>query len=216
MKTYFLFLPALIFMAHSSPLHALAPLGDSITRSEAEDAVEQMRGFSMQPAAAAASDGRPDSAEQRRLAVMGQFQSMGKKAVPALAHALKDHDMQMRRNATLVLLDLAGGLSGGPKVDIREAMRALIKATGDFDSDVRAWAAQALGEIGPDDKAAVPALLKMITDPDEGSRNSSCIALGDIGPAAKDALPALRKALNDPSKDVRQFAKHAIEKIERK
>jgi len=57
-------------------------------------------------------------------------------------------------------------------------------------------------------------LIKLVGDRDEGCRNDACIALGDIGPAAKDALPALREALNDTSKDVRQFAKRAIGKIQ--
>jgi len=65
-------------------------------------------------------------------------------------------------------------------------------------------------------KDAVPALLKLIHDSDEGPRNTSCMALGDIGPEARDALPALRNALNDPNKDVRRFAKQAIEKIQNK
>ncbi len=131
-------------------------------------------------------------------------------------HALKDSDVQMRRNAELVLIALAGGYDGEPKMDIRGAIPALIKATGDKDSNVRQWAAHALAEIGPDAKDAVPALIKLLKDSDEGPRNDSCMALGDIGPAAIDALPALRNALNDSSKDVRQFAQQAIDKIQNK
>jgi HEAT repeat protein len=69
-----------------------------------------------------------------------------------------------------------------------------------------------LRSIGPD---AIPALIQALNDPDVGPRNSACIALGDIGPLAKEALPALQKALNDPEPDVRQFARGAIEKIEK-
>lgn len=79
---------------------------------------------------------------------------------------------------------------------------------------MRAWAAQAIGEIGPDAAQAVPALIVMLTDGDEGARNGACIALTGIGPAAKEALPALRTALSDPSADVRGFAKRAIATIE--
>ncbi len=102
------------------------------------------------------------------------------------------------------------------KVDVREAIPALIKAIEDSDWEVRSWAAHALGEVGPDARDAVPALLKLITNREEGCRNSSCIALAHIGPPAKDALPALRNALKDPSKDVRHFANWAIEQIEKK
>jgi HEAT repeat protein len=130
-----------------------------------------------------------------------------------LVRALKDPDVQMRRNADLVVFELAWGYDSKP-MDMREAIPALIQATEDKDGTVRAWAASALGEIGPDAKVAVPALIKLVGDRDEGCRNDACIALGDIGPATKDALPALREALNDPSKDVRHFAKRAIGRIQ--
>jgi len=84
----------------------------------------------------------------------------------------------------------------------------------DEDTSVRAWSAQAIGEIGLDAAPAVPALIVLLADPDEGSRNSACIALYGIGPAARDALPALRKALEDPSVDVRRFAQRAVERIQ--
>lgn len=98
---------------------------------------------------------------------------------------------------------------------VREALPALMQALDDRDGDVRAWAAQTIGEIGPEAKVAVSLLLTLLRNGDEGSRNSSCIALGKIGPAAKDALPALRQALNDPSNDVRRFAEQAIENIQK-
>ena len=212
MKPFILILPALLFLANANRLHALSPV-EAPASPDAAKIVEQMRGISMQPAIPLSN---VKIANTERQAIFDQLRKIGKTAVPALAHALKDKDMQMRSNAALVLLELAGGYDGGPKMDIRQAMRALIRATGDFDSNVRAWSAQALGEIGPDAKEAVPVLIKLVGDPSEGSRNSGCIALGKIGPAAKDALPALQKALNDPSKDVRQFAKSAIGKIQAK
>jgi HEAT repeats len=181
-----------------------------------EEIVEQMRGFDMQPGNPTLDDGKIDSKEQHRQMIIGQFRMMGKESIPVLSHALQDPDVQMKRNAELVMIWLAGGYDGQPKMNIQEAIPALIKATEDDDSEVRAWAAHALAEIGPDAKDAVPALIKLVNDADEGPRNTSCMALGDIGPAAKDALPALRNALNDPSKDVRQFAKQAIEKIQNK
>jgi vesicle coat complex subunit len=194
-------------------------LTNSLTiRSEPEGIVEQMRGFSMQPSSNGGrfDDGTIDPKEQHRQEIIKQLRTIGKGAIPALVDAIKDSDVQMRRNAELVLIALAGGYDGEPKMDIREAIPALIKATDDKDSNVRAWAAHALAEIGPDAKDAVPALIKLLKDSDEGPRNDSCMALGDIGPVAIDALPALRNALNDPSKDVRQFAQRAIDKIQNK
>jgi hypothetical protein len=132
--------------------------------------------------------------------------------VPALIGALNDDDPQMRRNAALVVIDLAGAYSVRPKsrVDMRKAIPAPIRVTEDSDTDATAWSAQALAEIGPDAKEAIHALVELLEDQNDGPRNASCIALGRIGPAAKDVLPALREALQDPSQDVRQFAQQAI------
>lgn len=120
-------------------------------------------------------------------------------------------------HAELVLIELGGAYSHfmdpKHKVNIRVAIPALIIATQDSDTAVRAWAAHALAELGPDAKEAVPVLLRLLKDREEGPRNTSCIALGRIGPAAKEALPALRETLNDPSEDVRRFAQQAIENI---
>jgi HEAT repeat protein len=175
--------------------------------------VEEMRGLNMQPGNPTFDDGTINPKEQRREEIIAQLRLTGNEAGPALIRALKDSDVQMRRNADLVIFELAWGYDS-KAMDMRRTIPVLIQATADTDGTVRAWAASALGEIGPDAKAAVPALIKLVRDPDEGCRNDACIALGDIGPAAKDALPALRNALNDPSKDVRQFAKRAISRVQ--
>lgn len=192
----------------------------SIVQTEAERLVEQMRGFSMQPGASPRSDGTTDPRELRRQEITEQLRDLGKQAVPALVHALADPHVQMRRNAELVLIELGGAychsMDQKLKVDIREAVPSLIVATEDTDSTVRAWAAHAIAEVGPDAWEAIPVLIKLLKDPEEGPRNTGCIALGRIGPAAKEALPALREALNDPSKDVRSFAQQAIENIQKR
>ena len=188
---------------------------DAKVQAEAARVVELMRGISMQSPGGSRSDGKPDPREERREDIKNRLRALGEKGVLALAKTLEDPDVLMRRNAELVLIYLAGGYDGKPKVDIKAALPALLKATEDGDADVRAWAAHAIGEIGPAAKEAVPALVKLLEGKDEGPRNTSCMALGAIGPAAKDALPALRKSLKDPSKDVRQFAAAAIERIEK-
>jgi HEAT repeat protein len=214
-------------------IFSTAPIGtcqsssdNSSSHSDAQQIVEKMRGISM----VAQATGLPGPRERRRVEITQQFRQLGKRAVPAIAQALSDSEVQMRRNAALVLIDLAGAYSAKPirtgvdsygvdqtaKIDIRQALPALIKATTDLDSGVRSWAAQALAEIGPDAKKAIPALIRLLSDSEEGPRIGSCIALRCIGPAAKAAIPALSNALNDPSKDVRRFAQDAIEKIQRK
>jgi HEAT repeat protein len=61
----------------------------------------------------------------------------------------------------------------------------------------RAWAAEALGEIGPDAVEAAPALVAALEDPEVHVRFRAAEALGNIGPAAVEAVPALVTALKD-------------------
>jgi vesicle coat complex subunit len=180
--------------------------------SPAFEAVEKMRGFSMQ---LRPGFRKPDPDSIRRDQIMAEFRRIGKEAIPAIARALKDPDAQMRRNAALVLIELAGDWTGKPTVDIRAAIPSLISATEDPDHHVRAWAAHALVELGPDAKEAVPVLTNMLKDPAAGPRHNSAMALGQIGAAAKTALPALREALKDPEADVQRMSKVAIALIEK-
>jgi HEAT repeat protein len=184
-------------------------------QTEAASVVEQMRGLSMQLQGIAPGNGVWSEEELYKRAILKRLHELDKQSLPPLIRALKDSDVQMRRNAALALLDLAGGFSPElrPVLDIRAALPELIEAMQDSDPSVRGWAAQAAGEIGPNAKDAIHALVRLLSDPDEGPRNSGCIALGNIGRAAREALPALRQALTDPSIDVRRFAQRAIEKI---
>ena len=209
-------IPSLALLVVLTFGHGLGETGalDANARLEADRLVEQMRGVSMQEEPAPPGNGTSDPAEQRRVVIVEKLRLLGKESLPALIHALHDPDVQMRRNAALVLTDLSGTWLAKPKVDIREAIPALIEATDDHDPDVRAWVAEALATIGPDAKEAIPALTGLVKDSFEGARNNSCFALGEVGPAAKSALPALHDALNAPSKDVRRFAQNAIEKIQ--
>jgi hypothetical protein len=203
-------------MLASDPLGGICA-DDAVFAPNAKTLVELMRGHSMQPTGRLLrSDGLVDPGEQHRQAIVDQLRLLGTKSVPALIDALSDQDVQMRRNAALVLIALAASYEVKPQVDIREAIPALIKATDDVDTDVRAWAAHALAEIGPDAAPAIPALLILLKDTQEGPRNTSCMALGNMGSAAATALPMLHEALHDPSQDVRRFAQRAIDSISTK
>jgi HEAT repeat protein len=215
MKKTIITLCTLLLCTNLSRLFADPVADSSISRATSQEIVEQMRGVNMQLGNLTLDDGKINLKEQCKELIIEELRTNGKESVTALIQALKDSDVQMRRNAELVMISLAEGYDGQSKMDLREAVPALIKATEDADGGVRAWAAHALAEIGPDAKSAVPALIKLLKDSDEGCRNDSCMALGDIGPAASEALPGLQNALNDPSKDVRQFAKVAIEKIKK-
>jgi HEAT repeat protein len=155
--------------------------------------------------------------EQRRWQLYSKLHALGGDSVPALARALHDPDLSLRRNVTLALGFLAEGsshfASGPTKIDIRAALPALIVALKDRDELVRAWAAEDIADIGPDAASAVPALIKLLSR-DEGSRGSACVALRGIGPAAKSALPALKQLLLDPDDHVRKMASWAVEAIQ--
>ena len=178
--------------------------------------VEQMRGISMNLSASARSDGHTDPLENKKKKILAELRASGQDVIPLLVGALKDKDVQMRRNACLALTELGGTWTANPRVDTSDALPALIEATKDSDGAVRAWATHAIAEIGPAAETAVPALIELLNDPDEGARNNSAMALGSIGPEARAAIPALRKALTDPKPDVRRFARRALEQITKK
>ncbi|HTV39723.1 MAG TPA: HEAT repeat domain-containing protein [Candidatus Sulfotelmatobacter sp.] len=182
---------------------------------QAKEIVEEMRGIDMRLGNPMFDDGSPNLKEQHKYDIIDELRAIGPDAIPALIQALGDPDDQMRCDAELAMINLAGGFDGKPKMDIEKALPALVKSMGDTNSNVRAWAAHAIAEMGPGGVGAVPVLIKMLNDPDVGPRNCACIALRNIGPPAKPALPALQKALNDPEGDVRSFARQAIEKIEK-
>jgi hypothetical protein len=147
------------------------------------------------------ADGRRSDAEKTRRNIYEELLDWGADSVPALIGALKNPDVRLRRNVVLAF----GALSGGwwqfgcrpARVDIRPALPALVAAFGDSDKDVRAWAAQAVGNMGTSAIPAVRPLLDLLTADDKGVRISACMALGQIGPGANAALPALRAALSD-------------------
>jgi HEAT repeat protein len=76
--------------------------------------------------------------------------------------------------------------------------------------DDRRYAAQALKEIGPEDKAAVPALIEALKDKDEEVPNVAAWALARIGQAA---FPGLIDALKDDDRDFRLWIARALWRI---
>lgn len=158
-------------------------------------------------------------AEKKRRSIYEELLDWGGKSIPSLVAALSDPDVRLRRNVALAFGVLSGGWwqfeCGPAKLDIRPALPALATAFRDPDSSVRAWTAQAVGNMGANARDAVPALIGLLESADAGSAMSACGALAHIGPAARAALPALRGALSDQSPDVRRCAKGAIERIER-
>jgi HEAT repeat protein len=184
----------------------------------AEALVQQLRNIPSSLPAIAPSNGVTPPNEILRARIYNRLLALHPESVRALAQAFQDPDVEFRRNVALAFGVLSGGWwsFGGErrKADISSALPTLIATLNDADSLVRAWAAQAIGNIGPDATVAVPALISLLATGDEAARNSACIALRGIGPAARPALSALRGALSDPSADIRGFAERAITSIE--
>lgn len=157
--------------------------------------------------------------EAKRQRVYDELHVLGPASIPALAHALRDPDPEMRRDVA-VALDVVGGgwwhfPDGRPKLDLRPALPALLSALQDSDPDVRAWVARDISDIGSGASTAVPHLRAVLHDPDAESRGSACSALGAIGSSARGALPDLQRALSDSSPEVRLAARDAIARINR-
>lgn len=157
--------------------------------------------------------------EAKRQRVYEELHALGPASVPALARALRDPDPEMRRDVA-VALDVVGGgwwhfPDGGPKLDLRPALPALLAALQDSDSGVRTWAAQDISDMGVGAASAVPRLRAMLHSPDSGSRGTACSALGAIGLPARAALRDLQRARDDSSPEVRQSARDAIARINR-
>jgi hypothetical protein len=113
----------------------------------AEFLVEQLWGLPLQLRRGTGAESVQPSERQRTLTK--RLHELDTDAVAALLLALKEPDLQLRRNAALMLLDLAGGFSveARPSLKMPEALPALTDAQADNDPMVRAWAEQAIREI---------------------------------------------------------------------
>jgi HEAT repeat protein len=69
--------------------------------------------------------------------------------------------------------------------------------------NVCAFAAMALGKLGPSTAPAVPLLTELLRDPDREVCWAGAVALGDLGPGAAFAVPELIELLRDERGHVR-------------
>lgn len=141
-------------------------------------------------------------AQQRELAasVLGTKGAKATGAIPALAVALKDDDIDVRRAATTALGQLASYDTG--------AFAPLLDALDDRETAVRQAATRALGNtLGSSPLDRLPpalvaqlatALGARLADPDTGVAGTAAGALGRMGPQAAPALGALEAAILAP------------------
>jgi HEAT repeat protein len=133
--------------------------------------------------------------------------------VPALISLLKDPDRDVRVRVTTAL-----GTLGAQIHQVLPVLRAALKETAikDRDESVRAQAAHALLEVGPEPDSEVAGLMDALTNELEVMRFHAAIALGDLGHHARPAIPSLiHTALWDEDPAVRVEAAMALWKIDR-
>jgi HEAT repeat protein len=144
----------------------------------------------------------------------GQEATFLDRSVRSWAHDLADGNAAVRRSAAFAL-----GRIGGPALT---AAPDIGKCLSDADAEVRAAAAEALGDIVSGLhggglsvwEAFSPALGRAVaSDTDPRVRAAAAYALGACGERAAPLAQALRKALRDPDPRVRRNAARATAKL---
>jgi HEAT repeat protein len=112
-------------------------------------------------------------------------------------------------------LVIAFGCSRGVQ-RIDYSVQKLTVTLKDKDPNMRYWAAQSLGNFGPEAETAVPDLVAALSDETPLVRSGAAYALAEIGPAAEPARSALLGAAKDPEKEVRDAAAYALKRLSSK
>lgn len=185
---------------------------------------------------------KEDDVELRRVAVLGLGTAVGKydDARPPLHAALGDADATVRLNAARALVvsentdEIAATLlalaSDSDKLvrsaaissfaslgfeRAAETLPVLIAALNDPESEVRAQAAGALGNLGSGDNVdsseAAPRLVELTKDANPMVRSAAAWALGHVGATAEVAVPALASLVEDENPEVRNNALTSLE-----
>lgn len=115
---------------------------------------------------------------------------------------------QVMRLLVFALLAFAGCGGGVRRVD--HSVEKLVATLQDRDPNMRYWAAESLGHLGPEAKAAVPDLAAALADESKMVRMGAAYALAEIGPDAEPAREALATASRDPEQEVRDAAAYAL------
>jgi len=126
---------------------------------------------------------------------------------PLFQVAKSDPDELTRRQA-LIALDKIGRPDNADLSFLRDSLK-------DANADLRAFAASALGKLGPDARTAAPDLLPLLRDQVPAVRQQAALALGKVGADSKETVfKSLRESLHDGSRDVRLAAAEAISAID--
>ncbi len=153
------------------------------------------------------------SESQQAVDVWKRISKAYRDAVPRLLQVLKGEDEAVRLHAMGVLGDL-GRRAHTMSLALRAALHQI--AARDANEIVRASAAEALTQIGPQAKTPIPALIDTLSDELPIVRQGAAHALGELGPDAKSASAALIASLHDADLSVRLQAAWALWKIDRR
>ena len=139
----------------------------------------------------------------RSLALIGPE---AKAAVPALARALDDDEVQVFFWSATALANL------GPAAHeaTPELIKRLSRGGRRYRDQVRLRVVTALTRIGP---AAVPQLIDALGDESPSIRSGAAKVLGNMGPAAHEAVPRLFALLADEENHIGETAGAALGKI---
>jgi HEAT repeat protein len=141
--------------------------------------------------------------------VIGRYKEDGADAVPALAKALKDDNVDVRIAAGSALARV-----GSRALDALPQLREALK---DKDPVVRIRAIDVIARLGADAVVALKDLIDCL-EKERGAENrvAAIRAIGLMGPAAKDAIPIITKCSCDSNGAVKAAAVDALGKIDAK
>lgn len=141
---------------------------------------------------------------------LGQQKPPTPEIVAALTKLVPDPEPENRKAAIEALRYMGASA--------KDAVPAITeRVTVDKDPEVRESAAEALGHLAPHSRSAIPVLIQALQkDASPKVRVAACDGLGEHREAAKDAIPALHAALEDKDDFVRQAARLALMRVERK
>jgi HEAT repeat protein len=155
------------------------------------------------------------------LALGGAVKADNKEKIEAAKAAVetldKSKDAKERAAAIAKLGEAAGG---GLFKYVEPGIPKVVAALDDKDTGVRAAAALAVGQIGPDDaQAVVKKLADLLKDKDDKVKENAVKSLGAFGPKAEPALKALREAkkeIGDPKNKFSREIDSAVKSIKPK
>jgi HEAT repeat protein len=139
--------------------------------------------------------------------LLGQLGQDAAASVPALAQALQDGAVEIRRAAAGSLAQL-GPLAKDALPQLKRAVEA------EKDRGVRCSAIYAIGSLGKDAVPTVALLAKCVKENHVEVRLAAIRALGNIGPDAKAAIVPLLDAARESQTDIREAATDALKKIQ--